>query len=102
MSKPTVAANKPIKIELKSGEKYFFCACGKSATQPFCDGSHKGTGFSPKVFLAEKEEDARLCMCKQTSDPPYCDGTHAKIPDDKVGEEFALSSEEGERDNNPT
>ncbi|MFT4546162.1 MAG: CDGSH-type Zn-finger protein [Verrucomicrobiales bacterium] len=86
MSKPTVADNKPIPVELTAGEKYFFCACGKSSNQPFCDGSHKGTGFGPKAFVAEKDGKAFLCQCKQTANAPFCDGSHSSIPDEQVGE----------------
>lgn len=90
---PVVANNKPIAIELKEGEKYFFCRCGRSADQPFCDGSHKGTGFIPLAFLARKDGKAYLCCCKQTGDAPYCDGSHNKVPDDKVGTAFSLHEE---------
>ncbi|MEM7014475.1 MAG: glutamate synthase-related protein, partial [Verrucomicrobiota bacterium] len=92
MSKPTVADNKPVPVELKSGEEYYFCSCGKSNNQPFCDGSHKGTGFTPKAFTAEEDGEAWLCQCKQTGNAPFCDGTHAKIPADQVGKEFALET----------
>jgi len=60
-----VADNKPKKVELNKGEEYYFCACGKSANQPYCDGSHKGTSFTPKKFTAEESGEAYLCMCKQ-------------------------------------
>lgn len=86
--KPTVADNKPISVDLKAGKKYFFCTCGKSSNQPFCDGSHKGTPFSPEPFTAEKDGEAYLCQCKQTGDSPFCDGSHAQVPDEKVGEEM--------------
>ncbi len=90
--KPKVADNKPIGVELKVGEEYWFCACGRSSNQPFCDGSHKGTGLTPKAFTAEEDGEAYLCRCKQTGNAPYCDGTHAKVPADQVGKEFALES----------
>ena len=89
---PTVANNKPIPVDLKAGEEYYFCTCGKSANQPFCDGSHKGTSFAPKPFVAEETGQAYLCQCKQSSNVPFCDGTHTKIPADQVGKEFALES----------
>lgn len=92
MDKPIVANNKPVGIELKAGEEYYFCTCGKSANQPFCEGSHKGTNFAPKAFVAEEDGEAYLCQCKQTGNPPFCDGTHTKIPDDKVGQEVALDA----------
>jgi methylamine---glutamate N-methyltransferase subunit C len=92
MNKPTVANNKPIPVELEAGEENYFCTCGKSAGQPFCDGSHQGTGFVPEAFVAEEEGEAYLCQCKQTGNAPYCDGTHTKVPDDQVGKEFALET----------
>ena len=87
--KPTVANNKPIPVELKAGEEYYFCTCGKSGKQPFCDGSHKGSGFTPKSFVAEKDGKAFLCQCKQTGNAPFCDGKHSKIPVDEIGKEFS-------------
>ena len=78
MNKPTVADNKPTPVDLKAGEEYYFCTCGKSANQPFCDGSHKGTNFAPKSFVAEEDGEAYLCQCKQTANAPFCDGKPAK------------------------
>lgn len=82
MNQPTIAAKHPIAVELKAGETYLFCTCGDSAGQPFCDGSHKGKGFAPKAFVAEKDGTAHLCQCKHTGNAPYCDGSHARIPGD--------------------
>ena len=76
MKKPFVAANHPIFVELKKGEKYYWCACGLSANQPFCDGSHKNSGFKPIEFIAEKDGNHNLCLCKKTMRPPHCDGSH--------------------------
>ncbi len=90
MNPPTVADNKPIPVDLKAGEEYYFCTCGRSANQPFCDGSHKGTAFTPSPFVASEDGEAYLCQCKQTANPPFCDGSHAKIPSDQVGKEFRL------------
>ncbi|AOE50909.1 glutamate synthase-related protein [Kangiella sediminilitoris] len=87
MSKPVVADNKPKKVELKNGEEYYFCRCGRSENQPFCDGSHKGTDFTPKSFVAEEDGDAYLCQCKHTNDSPFCDGTHKQFSDEDVGKE---------------
>ena len=78
MEKPTAADNKPIMIELEAGKNYAWCACGKSSNQPWCDGSHKGSEFSPKIFKVDESKKAAVCMCKMTSNPPYCDGSHAK------------------------
>ncbi|MGR5067454.1 glutamate synthase-related protein [Vibrio alfacsensis] len=87
MRKPVIADNKPIKVELKQGEEYSYCRCGKSKTQPFCDGSHVGTGFKPMDFIAEKDEEAWLCQCKYTADAPFCDGSHKQFSTDQVGQE---------------
>lgn len=76
MSEPVVAQAEPYEIELVAGKKYFWCACGLSATQPLCDGSHKVTDILPIAFAAEKSETAWLCGCKQTGSKPHCDGTH--------------------------
>ncbi|ANV88430.1 MULTISPECIES: CDGSH iron-sulfur domain-containing protein [Cyanophyceae] len=78
MAKPTIAAKKPMTLELEAGD-YFWCACGKSADQPFCDGSHKGTEFKPQKFTLEEKKKVTLCLCKHTQDAPFCDGSHAKL-----------------------
>lgn len=90
MKKPIVADSKPMAVELENGKDYYFCVCGRSKTQPFCDGSHAGTSFSPKKFTADADGSAHLCLCKQSSNLPYCDGTHAQVPADVVGSEFAI------------
>jgi len=87
MSKPVVADNKPIKVELKKDEEYYFCTCGRSKNQPYCDGSHAGTAFTPKSFIAEQNGDAYLCACKHTNNPPYCDGSHKQFNAEQVGKE---------------
>ncbi len=74
-----IAQKSPLLEELDAGESYFWCACGRSKSQPFCDGSHKGTGFSPVKYVAPKSEKIFFCCCKQTSNPPFCDGTHKSI-----------------------
>ncbi len=85
MSQPIIADNQPKQVTLEKGKKYAFCACGHSQTQPFCDGSHKGTGLSPKVFVAEEGGEAYLCQCKQTDSAPWCDGTHKQFAREQVG-----------------
>lgn len=85
MDKPVVAANSPAKVELDKGQEYYFCVCGRSANQPFCDGSHAGTGFKPKSFTADEEGEAYLCRCKHTANAPYCDGSHKQFSAGQVG-----------------
>jgi CDGSH iron-sulfur domain-containing protein 3 len=79
MEKPVVPQKAPISVELIKGETYYWCSCGRSAKQPFCDGSHKGTSFKPLVFTPEKDGTAYLCACKHTKNPPYCDGSHRDL-----------------------
>lgn len=83
--RPMIADNKPVAVTLTKGEEYFFCACGKSKTQPFCDGSHAGSEFTPKAFTADTSGEAFLCQCKHTANAPFCDGTHKQFDDDQVG-----------------
>jgi len=87
MSNPIIADNKPKKVTLEEGKEYMFCVCGRSSGQPFCDGSHAGTGFTPKRYEAEENGQAFLCQCKHTNDAPFCDGTHARFENDQVGTE---------------
>ncbi len=87
MSNPIIADNKPKKVTLKKGDDYYFCTCGASKGQPFCDGSHAGTSFTPKAFTADEDGDAFLCACKQSGNLPYCDGTHKQFPAELVGTE---------------
>ena len=87
MTKPIIADNKPVKVTLSKGQEYHFCTCGRSRSQPFCDGSHVGTSFNPKVIVSEEDGDAYLCACKHSGNKPFCDGTHKKFGDDQVGKE---------------
>lgn len=87
MTKPVIADNKPKKVELTKGKEYYFCVCGRSNSQPFCDGSHKGTGLTPKAFTPEDTGEAYLCACKHTGNAPYCDGTHKQFNSEQVGKE---------------
>ena len=76
---PVVAKKGPYAVELEANKEYHWCACGQSKNQPFCDGSHKGTGFTPLFFNAKETGKAYLCGCKHTKNPPFCDGTHHKL-----------------------
>ena len=80
MSDPKIAAREPAVLELDPGT-YYWCQCGLSATQPFCDGSHKGTDFQPVEFTIEERKRVAVCQCKHTSGQPFCDGTHARLPE---------------------
>lgn len=77
--RPIAADTKPMAVNLEAGKGYYWCACGKSAKQPFCDGSHSGSSFIPKNFTCDKDGVAYLCMCKMTKNPPYCDGSHQSL-----------------------
>lgn len=74
-----VAQKAPYAVKVEAEKTYYWCACGRSKTQPFCDGSHQGTGIEPFAFTAEKSETVYLCGCKQTANKPFCDGTHNSI-----------------------
>ena len=76
MSKAKRAGNSPIGINVLQGKTYFWCTCGTSSKQPFCDGSHKGTEFTPLAYKAEETKKMFFCACKQTNNQPFCDGSH--------------------------
>jgi CDGSH-type Zn-finger protein len=77
--KPTIAQKGPIKVQVEEGKTYHWCACGRSKGQPMCDGSHKGSGFTPMAWTAEKTEEKWFCACKHTQGAPFCDGSHKKL-----------------------
>ena len=79
MSKPVIAQKGPYPVEVEAGKTYFWCACGRSARQPFCDGSHKGSGFAPIPYKAEASGEVWFCGCKHSADKPFCDGTHETL-----------------------
>ena len=78
MDKPVIAQKAPKMLTLEPGT-YFWCACGRSKNQPFCDGSHKVTDITPVSFVIEEKKDVWLCQCKHSSNKPYCDGTHRTL-----------------------
>ena len=78
MPEPEIAQKSPYEQELEPGT-YYWCACGRSKNQPFCDGSHKGTAFEPDKFEITDTRKVWLCGCKHSSDKPFCDGSHNKL-----------------------
>jgi len=80
MTEPIIANRKGYFYALKAGERVLWCSCGRSGTQPFCDGAHKGTDFRPVIVRAEKDEEVIFCGCKHTATAPYCDGAHSNLP----------------------
>ena len=76
MSEPVVAGKAPIPVEVEAGKTYFWCVCGHSSRQPFCDGSHKDTGLEPLRWEAPDSRKVFFCACKKTAGQPLCDGTH--------------------------
>jgi len=79
MTEPTIAQKAPYATPVEAGKTYYWCACGKSANQPFCDGAHKGSGMFPKPYTAEADGTAYLCGCKATKNAPLCDGSHTSL-----------------------
>ena len=79
MSEAIVASKSPMPVEVESGKTYFWCSCGRSDNQPFCDGSHQETSLTPVKYEAESDETVYFCCCKQTGNQPRCDGSHQNI-----------------------
>jgi CDGSH-type Zn-finger protein len=78
MSEPVIAQRGPYALELDPGE-YWWCACGRSRSQPFCDGSHQGSDFAPLPFTLQQRQKVWLCGCKHSDSKPFCDGTHKRL-----------------------
>ena len=76
---PEVGGRQPIEVAVEAGKSYWWCACGRSKSQPFCDGSHEGTGIEPLEWKVERNRRALLCTCKLTKRPPICDDSHKNI-----------------------
>jgi CDGSH-type Zn-finger protein len=76
---PDIGGTKPLAINVEAGKSYWWCACGRSKSQPFCDGSHKGTGMGPREFKSEATGEVWFCTCKRTKNPPMCDGSHKAL-----------------------
>ena len=79
MSEAVIAQKNPYVVDVVEGKNYYWCACGQSTTQPFCDGSHKGTTFNPVVFKATETKKMYFCGCKATLNQPFCDGSHSSL-----------------------
>jgi CDGSH-type Zn-finger protein len=80
MSEPRIAGREPIEVQVEEGKTYWWCACGRSKNQPFCDGSHKVTEFTPVEYVAPRTRRLFFCACKRSSRRPICDGTHKTLP----------------------
>jgi len=78
MKQPLIPSKRPALLDLDPGT-YYWCSCGRSANQPYCDGSHKGTGFTPIEFAVEVQKKVALCNCKHSAKSPYCDGSHKRL-----------------------
>jgi CDGSH-type Zn-finger protein len=79
MNQPTIARKGPYPVKVEAGKTYHWCACGLSKGQPFCDGSHKGTGLAPLPYKAEKDDTVYFCGCKHGHNGALCDGTHKSL-----------------------
>jgi CDGSH-type Zn-finger protein len=79
MSEPVVAQKSPYPIAVEAGKAYYWCACGMSKSQPFCDGAHKGSEFAPVKYAADESKTVYFCGCKATANPPFCDGAHNRL-----------------------
>ena len=74
-----IARKSPCAVDVEAGKSYWWCSCGKSAKQPFCDGSHLGSSFTPVEYKAEENKTAYFCGCKQSGNGVMCDGAHQKL-----------------------
>jgi CDGSH-type Zn-finger protein len=79
MPEPTIAQKSPYPVAVEAGKSYYWCSCGRSASQPFCDGSHKGSEFTPIKFEATESKTVYFCGCKHSANPVFCDGSHSKL-----------------------
>ena len=79
MSEVVIAQKNPYVVDVVEGKTYYWCQCGQSIKQPFCDGSHKGTTFNPVIFKATETKKMYFCGCKATSNQPFCDGSHSSL-----------------------
>lgn len=77
--KPNIPQKTPYAVEVEAGKSYYWCACGKSKNQPFCDGTHQGSPFSPVAYKADENKTVYFCGCKHSANQPFCDGAHSKL-----------------------
>jgi pyruvate oxidase len=90
MADPYIADTRPKPVELKAGDTVWWCTCGRSKSQPFCDGSHQGTEFTPMEYTADKDGKVFFCQCKRTGQAPLCDGSHKDISQDELDAQDGL------------
>lgn len=76
---PRIASNQPFAVQVEAGRDYYWCSCGLSAREPFCDGRHEGTPFKPIKFTATEDQTVHFCGCKRSGGGPFCDGTHTSL-----------------------
>lgn len=81
MTERVIAGLKPTVMKLEQGKTYWWCRCGRSQNQPFCDGAHAGTDIEPMEFTATSDKNVALCTCKATAGEPFCDGNHKRLND---------------------
>ena len=79
MTNPTIAQHSPFAVAVEAGRRYYWCSCGNSKNQPFCDGSHAGSGFSPQEYLATETRTVYFCGCKHSKAGALCDGSHKNL-----------------------